>query len=195
MDKEKQEEVLKYLLGRIYRADKHKNQLDARLKNIAERRQMENLPAEDEPTSIRYWISDIECRILDQKKEIDQAIAQVMDIIDYLPINSIERQICELRHIDFKPWGAISAEIPMSRSQVNRRYKAAVKFLLKNQRIQSIAAEHEDEYDTYVHGKWAKKKVGIQARKTSSEKNLEKDQGENKAGHLFFSGCFQKGSG
>lgn len=24
MDKEKQEEVLKYLLGRIYRADKHK---------------------------------------------------------------------------------------------------------------------------------------------------------------------------
>ena len=56
MDKEKQEEVLKYLLGRIYRADKHKNQLDARLKNIAERRQMENLPAEDEPTSIRYWI-------------------------------------------------------------------------------------------------------------------------------------------
>ena len=195
MDKEKQEEVLKYLLGRIYRADKHKNQLDARLKNIAERRQMENLPAEDEPTSIRYWISDIECRILDQKKEIDQAIAQVMDIIDYLPINSIERQICELRHIDFKPWGAISAEIPMSRSQVNRRYKAAVKFLLK---ISAYRVLQRNMRMNMIHtcmGNGQKKKVGIQARKTSSEKNLEKDQGENKAGHLFFSGCFQKGSG
>lgn len=178
MDKEKQEEVLKYLLGRIYRADKHKNQLDARLKNIAERRLMENLPAEDEPTSIRYWISDIECRILDQKKEIDQAIAQVMDIIDYLPINSIERQICELRHIDFKSWGAISAEIPMSRSQVNRRYKAAVKFLLKNQRIQSIAAEHEDEYDTYVHGKWVKEESGGTSPENKFRKKAGKKSGE-----------------
>lgn len=156
MDKEKQEEVLKYLLGRIYRADKHKNQLDARLKNIAARRQMENLPAEDEPTSIRYWISDIECRILDQKKEIDQAIAQVMDIIDYLPINSIERQICELRHIDFKPWGAISAEIPMSRSQVYKRHRNALKILLSNQRIQSMTAEYEGEYDAYIQGRGQK---------------------------------------
>ena len=170
MDKEKQVEVLKYLLGRIYRADKHKNQLDARLKNIAVRRQMETFPAEDDPTSIKYWISDIESRILDQKKEIDQAIVQVMDIIDYLPINSIERQICELRHIDFKPWGAISAEIPMSRSQVNRRYKSAVNLLLTNQRIQNIAAEHEDEYDTYVHGKGAKEESGG----TSQENKLEK---------------------
>lgn len=156
MDKEKQEEVLKYLLGRIYRADKHKNQLDARLKNIAERRLMENLPAEDEPTSIRYWISDIECRILDQKKEIDQAIAQVMDIINYLPINSIERQICELRHIDFKPWGAISAEIPMSRSQVYKRHRNALKILLSNQRIQSMTAEYEGEYDAYIQGRGQK---------------------------------------
>lgn len=178
MDKEKQEEVLKYLLGRIYRADKHKNQLDARLKNIAARRQTENLPAEDEPTSVRYWISDIECRILDQKKEIDQAIAQVMDIIDYLPINSIERQICELRHIDFKPWGAISAEIPMSRSQVNKRYKAAVNLLLENQRVQNIAVEHEDEYDTYMHGKGAKKKN----RGKSPENKYRKNSGKKTRG-------------
>ena len=139
MHKEKQAAVLKYLLERIYRADKHKNQLDARVKN---------------------WTSDIESRILEQKKEIDQAITQVMDIIDYLPVNSIERQICELRHIDFKPWGAVSAEIPMSRSQVHRKYKAAVNLLLKNQYIQSIVEEYEDEYDTYMHGKWAKEESG-----------------------------------
>lgn len=158
MDKEKQGKVLKYLLGRIYRADKHKNQLDERLRNIAARRQMESLPAEDEPTSIRYWISDIESRILGQKKEIDRAMAQVMDIIDYLPINSVERQICELRHIDFRPWGMISAEIPMSRSQTYRRYRMALDALLSNQQIRNIVEEHEGEYDEYMHGERAKKR-------------------------------------
>lgn len=176
MDKEKQEEVLKYLLGRIYRADKHKKQMDVRLKNIAARRQMEveAFPAEDDPASIKYWISDIESRILGQKKEIDRAIVQVMDIIDYLPINSIERQICELRHIDFKPWGAIAAEIPMSRSQVYRRYKAALNLLLKNQRIQNIAAEHEDEYDTYVHGEGG----GTRQENKSEKKFRSKTRGK-----------------
>lgn len=162
MDKTKQTEVLKYLLGRIYRADKHKNQLDARLENIIARRRVGNMPAEDDPTSIKYWISDIESRILEQKKEIDRAVAQVMDIIDYLPMHSIERQICELRHIDCKPWGAISAEIPMSRTQVYRRHKSAIKLLLENQRIQVMTEEHENEYDTYMYGKGGEKQsVGM----------------------------------
>lgn len=148
MDREKQAEVLKYLLGQIYRADKHKNQLDARLKNIAARQQIETLSAEG--ASIRCWISDIEYRILEQKKEIGRVMAQVMDIIDYLPINSIERQICELRHIDLKPWGAITVEISMSRSQVYRRYIMALDALLENQRVQAMMKEYEGEYDKYI---------------------------------------------
>lgn len=145
MDKEKQVEVLKYFLGRIYRSDKHKSQLDARIMGIKAKRQIEGYPA-----SIRYWISEIEDRIMEQKREIDLAIAQVMDILDYLPIHSIERQICELRHIDFKPWGAISAEIPMSRSQVYRRYRIALDALLANQRVQAVMKEYEGEYDKYI---------------------------------------------
>ncbi len=155
MGRDKQREVLKYMLERIYWADKHKKQLDKRLKQLHARRQFPEgmeVPG-DEPTSVKYWQGDIGARILEQKKEIDRAVTLVMDIIDYLPINSVEREICELRHIDLKPWGAVSAEIPMSRSQVNRRYKAAINLLLENQRIQYMAAEYEDEYDTYVHGR------------------------------------------
>ncbi len=105
MNKKKQVKVLKYFLGRIYRSDKHKSHLDARITGIKAKRRVEGCPEAEDPASIRYWMSDIEDRILEQKREIDLAIAQVMDILDYLPIHSIERQICELRHIDFKLWG------------------------------------------------------------------------------------------
>lgn len=150
MDKKKQIEVLKYFFGRIYRSNKHKSQLDARIRGIKAKRQIEGCTAGEDPASIRYWISDIEDRILEQKREIDMAIAQVMDIMDYLPIHSIERQICELRHIDFKTWGAISAEIPMSRSQVYRRYRMALDMILENQRVQDVMKEYEGEYDKYI---------------------------------------------
>lgn len=71
MGKKKQIKVLKYFLGRIYRSDKHKSQLDARIRGIKAKRQIEGYPAGDDPASIRYWISDIEDRILEQKREID----------------------------------------------------------------------------------------------------------------------------
>jgi len=150
MGRDKQREVLKYMLERIYRADKHKKQLDKRLKPEGV-----GVP-EDEPTSVKYWQGDIGARILEQKKEIDRAVTLVMDIIDYLPINSVEREICELRHIDLKPWGAVSAEIPMSRSQVYKRHRNALKILLSNQRIQSMTAEYEGEYDAYIQDRGPK---------------------------------------
>ncbi len=150
MDKEKQVEVLKYFLGRIYRSDKHKRQLDARITDIKAKGRTERYPVGGDPASIRCWVSDIEGRLWEQKREIGLEIAQVMDILDYLPIHSVERQICELRHIDFKPWGVISAEIPMSRSQVYRRYRMALDALLANQRVQAVMKEYEGEYDKYI---------------------------------------------
>lgn len=170
MDKKKQIEVLKYYLGRIYRSDRHKSQLDARIRGIKAKRRIEGYSAGEDPASIRYWISEIEDRIIEQKREIDLAIAQVMDILEYLPINSIERQICELRHIDFKPWGVISTEIPMSRSQVYRRYKMALDTLLANQRVQAVMKEYEGEYDKYIHG-WPKRESGGTAIENNSGKN------------------------
>lgn len=169
MDKNKQAEVLKYFLGRIYRSDKHKSQLDARIRGIKAKRQIEGCPAGEEPASIRYWISDIEDRILEQRREIDLAIAQVADILDYLPIHSIERQICELRYIDFKPWSVISAEIPMSRSQVYRRYRMALDALLANQRVQAVMKEYEEEYDRYIY-EWQKYQSGGTAMDKKSRK-------------------------
>lgn len=137
MDKEKQVRVLKYLLGQAYRSNKHRVQLDARIRGACR-------------------IPGIEERILAQKREVEQAAAQVLDILDQLPIHSIERQICELRHIDSKTWIEISEEIPMSRSQVYRRYRMALDALLANRRVQAVMEEYEGEYDEYICG-WAER--------------------------------------
>lgn len=157
MKKEKQEEILKYLFERIHRSEEHKNQLDTRIRNITAKLQTGENLAEDRLSSENHWKPETESRILEQKKEIDQLIAKVMDILDCLPLNSLERQICELRHIDLKTWGAISKEIPISRSQANRRYKTALDKLLQNRRIKDIVAEHEKEYDNYIYELWGDK--------------------------------------
>lgn len=62
-------------------------------------------------------LADIEEKIYHQKEEIDKAIVTVMDIMDYLPDGSLERDICEMRHIDLMRWQDIQEAIPMCRSQ------------------------------------------------------------------------------
>ena len=150
--KNEQAEILKYLLGQRYRAEKRKKQLDDRLEEMNERKRSpvgagrissapKNQGKKAEEPFLVFRISEIEDRICRQKQEIENAVVRVMNIIEYLPLNSIEREICELRHIDMKPWNIISAEIPMSRSQVNRRYNAAIDMLLNNRGIQKLIAK------------------------------------------------------
>ncbi len=158
MNRDEQAAVLKYLLGQIDRAESRKKQLDERLKIINERRRSpiggkgygvmprNEQKKEDGAASILFRIADIEERIYEQKREIEKATVRVMDIIDYLPVNTLEREICELRHIDLKPPGEIAKEIPMSRSQVNRKYNTAIDMLLANQRIKRMVVKYEDEY-------------------------------------------------
>ena len=190
--KNEQAEILKYLLGQIYRAEKRKKQLDDRLKEMNERKQSYNESNRYISTKrnhgknagaafVLFRITEIEDRIYKQKQEIENAIVQVMNIIEYLPLNTIEREICELRHIDLKPWSMISAEIPMSRSQVNRRYNAAIDALLNNKKIRKLIAKHENEYLQWKMGrkfynqkKESKKMGGNRKPENKSEKNTEK---------------------
>ena len=158
MDANEQVNILKWMLGQRFRAEKRKKQLDERLSNIAEEREApiggrgyQPLPRSSSgdgagAASILLKMSDIEERIYAQKEEVEKAIVRVMDIIDYLPIESLEREICELRHIDMKPWQEIQDGIPMSRSQCNKRYNKALEILLNNGRILRMVEDSEEEY-------------------------------------------------
>ena len=159
-DREKVE-ILKWLLDQIKRAENHKRQLDERLRRINLDRAMpvggigyDPMPRSsgtgDGAASIVLKLADIEDRIYEQKKEIEKAIVRVMDILDYLPVNSLEREICELRFIDLKKWDAIEAEIPMSHTQCNKVFNDALNKLLGFPRIRKMVDNARDEYLAYT---------------------------------------------
>ena len=69
-------------------------------------------------------------------------VMHVMDLIDLLPQNSIERTVVEMRHIDCKPWDKIAREIYMSRSAVFNYYNAALDKILENKRNRKLLEEY-----------------------------------------------------
>ena len=90
---QKDELVLKWMLGQIGRAKKRKKQLDERLMEINEERNSpiggvgyEPLPRSagigNGAASILFKLADIEERIYAQKTEIEKSIVRVMDILD-----------------------------------------------------------------------------------------------------------------
>lgn len=163
MEMDRQREILKWMLWQIKRAEARKKQLDERLMRINAQRDAPIGAINYDPlprgansgegngaASILFKLSDIEERIYDQKAEIEKAIVRVMDIMDYLPVASLEREICELRHIDMKSWPDIEAEIPMSKRQCIEHYNKALEILLSFPRIQKLISDNADAYLAYI---------------------------------------------
>lgn len=187
------EQVLKWLLGQIFRAEKRKRQLDERLIRINEERNApiggqgyEPLPRGSSvgngAASILFKLADIEERIYDQKAEIEKCIVRVMDILDYLPINSIGREICELRHIDMLKWRDIEDKIPMSHSQVNKNYRKAIKLLLTFPRIRQMVEDNRQSFEDYVFEQ-GERKIKADSRR-GSKKQSGGSASENKSGNI-----------
>lgn len=92
--------------------------------------------------SVVFRLAEIEDRIEDQREAMGKAVLQVMDLIDLLPQNSIERTVVELRHIDCKKWEQICREIHMSRSRTNDYYNAALDIILSNKRARILVERY-----------------------------------------------------
>lgn len=192
-------EILKWILGKTYRAERRKTLLNNRLKRIREEvegpiggKGYSPLPRAKEKQNsgaagIMEKISDIEERIYAQKADIEETIVKTMDILEHLPKNSTERDICEMRHIDMMSWPKIQDEIHISRSQCFKIYQDALNGILKNERIQKIVEEYREEYEKTLEEKktrgkrekkTAGKKVGEKSQEKSSGKNQEKNKGD-----------------
>lgn len=94
--------------------------------------------------SLVYRISEVEDRIDQQREAMAKAVLHVMDMIDLLPQNSMERTVVEMRHIDCKPWDKIAREIYMSRSAVFNYYNAALDKLLEFKRTRKLLEDFQE---------------------------------------------------
>lgn len=160
MDREEQKEILKYLLGQAYRAENHKKQLKERLANIRSEMNAPMGAAKYNPmprskkngdgtADFVTKLSEIEEKILEQINMVSEAKLKVMEIIEFVPIHAVARQILELRHIDMKNWYQIEDQIFMSRQQCSRYYKDALDTLLGYPEIQKKVADAEADYNAW----------------------------------------------
>lgn len=95
--------------------------------------------------SVAFRLAEVEDRIEAQRAAMGRAVTMVMDLIDLLPENSMERTVVELRHIDCKKWERICKEVHMSRSRVNDYYNAALDTILSNKRAQKLVQDFEQD--------------------------------------------------
>lgn len=91
--------------------------------------------------SVVFRIAEVEDRIEEQREAMGKAVLHVMDLIDLLPRNSMERTVVELRHIDCKKWERIAREAHMSRTGVINHYNAALDIILENKRAKILVQE------------------------------------------------------
>lgn len=149
--------VLEWILEQYTRAKRRKAQLEERLTTLRSEYGSTKSPSYDGmphgsgqsegAAGILLKISDVEEQIREQKKREESAICQVMEIIELLPEQSEEREICELRYLDGKQWGRISREVNFSISQCHRLHRAAITDLLNFAYVQEIVKKNSGSYD------------------------------------------------
>ena len=129
-------EAVKRYLQQYHAAKQKKRILEERRRTLsAELRGPSAKPVHpDGAGTLVFQIADVEERIEAQQSKMAKAVQNVMDLIDLLPIGSMERTVVEMRHIDSRKWERIASEVHMSRSRVIDYYNAALDPLAANEK-------------------------------------------------------------
>lgn len=152
--------ALKKYLSQVYLARKRKRQLEERLKYIKQEvtgpiggKGYSPLPNHGSTISAGaasyvYRLAEIEQRIYDQRDQVEMSILKVMDIMDFLPEQSTERMILELRYVDCKRWEQITKEMNLTRTPCNDYFNKALELLLSFRKVQKIVQEIQENTKT-----------------------------------------------
>ena len=152
-------QMLDNYLGQYHSAKMKKKQLEKRLDDIKEEKKnpmqgrgyspiphsTTNNTNDGPAAALMIRQEEIEERIEAQKAIADKAMLNVMNVIDYLPVNSIERTILEYRYIDCKSWKEVMREAHMTRNPCNDYKNKAMDELLSFKRIQILIKEYAQE--------------------------------------------------
>ncbi len=93
--------------------------------------------------AISYRLDEIDIRIKEQMEKSIKILSDIMDVIDFLPENSLERAIIENRYIDRYSWGRVCRENHISRTSAIRKWKKGLYMLLEFNRVKMIISECE----------------------------------------------------
>lgn len=95
--------------------------------------------------ALSYRLDEIDTRIKEQIDKAVKILAGIMNIIEFLEKNSMERLIIEHRYIDRMSWARICNEVHLSRTPATKYWRKALYDLLEFKKIQQIIADYDRE--------------------------------------------------
>lgn len=154
---EELKEILKQYLSQYYKKRQRKKILQKRLANF----RMEMLGSKalnyspvprsktnkitDEPAELCIKQEEIEERIEKERKMASSAMLKVMDMIGFLPENSDEKNILELRYVDNMSWTEIAKTQSMSKSRCIDYWNMGLEKLLEFKKVRVTLRNYEKE--------------------------------------------------
>lgn len=159
--------LLRRYLSQYYRAKEKQAALRKRLKELQDELihpsvsapSLDSAPRKGGRTSngaaaLIFKIGDIEDRIQRQIEVEARSVNDIMDILDFLPAESTERDILEYRHIDCKSWNEICDLIHLTRSPCFEHYNKGLDKLLTYKKVRAMLEAYEahlarDAKDSY----------------------------------------------
>lgn len=88
--------------------------------------------------------SALEARVQAQAKAAERSALEIMDILDLLPEDAIERTILELRHLDCKPWREINRTVYLTASPCFEYYNRGLDTLLSMEQVRKTLGLAQD---------------------------------------------------
>lgn len=94
--------------------------------------------------AISFRLDEVQTRIREQRNEAARILSEIMEVIEYLPMESIQRQIIEHRYIDRHNWGKICKDMHISMTPAKRYWKKGLYDLLEFKKIQQLVEKYRE---------------------------------------------------
>lgn len=94
--------------------------------------------------AISFWLDKIDARIKEQIESSTKILTDIMNVIDFLPENSLERFIIENRYIDRYDWARVCRENHISRTPATKSWRKGLYMLLEFKKVRQILKEYRN---------------------------------------------------
>ncbi|MDE7300303.1 MAG: hypothetical protein K2N94_16010, partial [Lachnospiraceae bacterium] len=92
--------------------------------------------------ALSFRLDEINTRIKEQMENAERVLADIMNVIDFLPENSLERSIIENRYIDRYNWERVCRENHISRTPATKKWRKGLYMILKYGKVKEILREY-----------------------------------------------------
>lgn len=92
---------------------------------------------------LAYRLDEIDSRILQQQNRAAKLLLEVMNVLEFLPENELERDVLEARFIDCYTWNKVCFSVNLSRSAAYKYLKDGINKLLTFKKVQMIIQDYK----------------------------------------------------